>query len=707
MISTAEICEPPSSSENKSTRADEDFLASDTILDSLYFDGMERYHDRPLDNHPGTFDWLFDEHSERLLCNRCSKLNDWYDSQVCECHRLKEYATRLRNWLETSEEIFWIHGKAGSGKSTFMKFLLENDQTQRCLRKWAGKEVLTAAFFFWKAGSDKLEKSQEGLLRALLYQILQQHPELVSSTFPVRWKCLERSRRAKPWTRKELLDGFRLVLREVSIESRFCFLIDGLDELEGDHNELIAALDALNISSAVKICVSSRPWNIFRTAYMKNADTQFALHELTSQDIDVYITDTLNAPRRGPVNWQRSELATFRQDIRQRAKGVFLWVTLAVKNLRRGIDEGDSVGMLQKRFKAYPTELQDFYQHIFDSIEPIYHVYTACLILMMLHDSLLPSLLEIAFSEEDVERKGSVPYQWTPKTLSEMQRLESYAITCVNKWCRDFAALFDRFAVRGDLWERRDNFVTFSHRTTYEFFRVKAEQDILLDLAGSHFCEESTAWSLRLRVLSCAPGLTEFGSLVLDVFDNDLKYPRISSKDALISALSYSDALGNTISGIDQHLFDVQKYFTRSTDLCRDISIRLIESGMDVNKPIERPGPCHYSIWQVFVFWMYCEADLGYFEKPSDLVVAVFCSFLKQWADPWAVVAGSHRDYSMTDVENPVPLVTPLMSIAGILQRLKSSVSEKPEFDDGRILMVEDMERLLTTAKAKTTSTSG
>lgn len=38
--------------------------------------------------------------------------------------------------------------------------------------------------------------------------------------------------------------------------------------------------------------------------------------------------------------------------------------------------------------------------------------------------------------------------------------------------------------------------------------------------------------------------------------------------------------------------------------------------------------------------------------------------------------------WSMIDVENPEPLVTPLMSIAGILQRLKSSVSDEPEFDE-------------------------
>jgi ABC-type polar amino acid transport system ATPase subunit len=78
--------------------------------------------------------------------------------------------------LETSDDVFWISGKAGSGKSTFMKFLFEHQQTQVHLERWAGGDVIAAAFFFWRAGSSELEKSYVGLLQGLLYQVLQDAP---------------------------------------------------------------------------------------------------------------------------------------------------------------------------------------------------------------------------------------------------------------------------------------------------------------------------------------------------------------------------------------------------------------------------------------------------------------------------------------------------------------------------------------------------
>jgi hypothetical protein len=82
-----------------------------------------------------------------------------------------------------------------------MKFLFEHEQTRVHLDRWAHGDVTMAASFFWNAGSE-LEKSQLGLLRALLYQILYQHPESIQVVFPNRWKALLRSTQQKPWTEK-------------------------------------------------------------------------------------------------------------------------------------------------------------------------------------------------------------------------------------------------------------------------------------------------------------------------------------------------------------------------------------------------------------------------------------------------------------------------------------------------------------------------
>ena len=60
-----------------------------------------------------------------------------------------------------------------------MKFLAHHPETRSNLKVWAkNKTLVLAAFFFWSSGTN-LQKSQEGLLRSLLFEILSQSPELV------------------------------------------------------------------------------------------------------------------------------------------------------------------------------------------------------------------------------------------------------------------------------------------------------------------------------------------------------------------------------------------------------------------------------------------------------------------------------------------------------------------------------------------------
>ena len=85
------------------------------------------------------------------------------------------------NWfndVSSQQQLYWIHGKPDSGKSTLMNYICENEQTRELLRQWSGrKKLLTPTFFFWNAGSDQ-QKSVDGMLRSLLYQILEEVHEL-------------------------------------------------------------------------------------------------------------------------------------------------------------------------------------------------------------------------------------------------------------------------------------------------------------------------------------------------------------------------------------------------------------------------------------------------------------------------------------------------------------------------------------------------
>jgi hypothetical protein len=67
-----------------------------------------------------------------------------------------------------------------------MKFLISNHKTARLLQRWSGaKEFIVANHFFWSAGT-KLQKSQNGLFRSLLFQILLHCPEIISDMAPDR-----------------------------------------------------------------------------------------------------------------------------------------------------------------------------------------------------------------------------------------------------------------------------------------------------------------------------------------------------------------------------------------------------------------------------------------------------------------------------------------------------------------------------------------
>jgi hypothetical protein len=87
-------------------------------------------------------------------------------------------------WLRSGDGIYHISGKAGSGKFTLVKFLCQNPRLIRELEQWAGnKKLVFASFFFWASG-DKLQRSLEGLYRSLLFEILNQCPELIDKVLP-------------------------------------------------------------------------------------------------------------------------------------------------------------------------------------------------------------------------------------------------------------------------------------------------------------------------------------------------------------------------------------------------------------------------------------------------------------------------------------------------------------------------------------------
>lgn len=278
----------------------------------------------------------------------------------------------LASWLQGGQGIYWIEGKAGSGKSTLMKYLVRERRTEELLSKWAaGKSLVVASHFFWGHGTD-LQRGFNGLFRTLLFQILLAVPELVAKVCPGRMNQAD-FRHLESWTIEELVESFKRLAMVDELPAKFCFFIDGLDEFHGDHADLSNMLKSVFKFSDIKICVSSRTWSEFQLAFGQS-EWQLHVHELTRDDIETYVDDCLvnNEYYRVLESQSPAETKSFKNEIVTRANGVFLWVYLVTRSLLRGLRNRDTTTTLTHRLRDFPTELEDYFEAMLDSIEPVY-----------------------------------------------------------------------------------------------------------------------------------------------------------------------------------------------------------------------------------------------------------------------------------------------------------------------------------------------
>lgn len=327
-----------------------------SILKSLRFPTQSHRHIEIHEAHRNTFKWVFDEGDGET---------SWGN---------------FVEWLQLGRGLYWINGKAGSGKSTLMKYLFDHQHTRQHLGIWAqGCHLEIAGFFFWNSGTPE-QRSQTGLLRSLLYQLLRKNPDLVKAVFPDQWaeevSITAGKHRSDPvtWPLPVLKSAFERWAAVVPISTRLCIFIDGLDEYEGDHEEMCEFLKKVSESAIVpiKLCLSSRPWVVFDSG-LKGVPS-LKLQSLTSPDIRAYVTDKFEVhPRMVLLSQAEPEhAAELTSEIVQKASGVFLWVALVVKSLLRGLMNHDHIDTLRLRLNALPSDLNALFVHMLGSVESVY-----------------------------------------------------------------------------------------------------------------------------------------------------------------------------------------------------------------------------------------------------------------------------------------------------------------------------------------------
>jgi hypothetical protein len=59
-----------------------------------------------------------------------------------------------------------------------MKHISNDHRTADCLRVWGNSDVSMSGFYFWMAGTE-MQRSQQGLLQQLLFELLSRDPTLI------------------------------------------------------------------------------------------------------------------------------------------------------------------------------------------------------------------------------------------------------------------------------------------------------------------------------------------------------------------------------------------------------------------------------------------------------------------------------------------------------------------------------------------------
>jgi hypothetical protein len=356
------------------------------ILENLKYVTMKTRYENVREPYPRTFDWLFDDFAAPALTSLEATPERPWNSFV--------------GWLRHGSGIYWVNGKAASGKSTLMRYIYDSKNTRKYLQEWTKDVPLCpATFFFWNSGNAE-QKSQSGLLRALLYQVLNNHPQLTPLVFPSLWariysqtvRCLDVEEEV--WSIPKLMRAFDALTKQTVVALNLFFLIDGLDEFEAntyDHDEMnyeeiCTFFKGIGSFPNIKVCLSSRPWVVFEDSFYDSPSLR--LQDLTRGDILHYTYSNFQSSNsfRRLARGNPEAAENLISEVVSKSNGVFLWVRVVVRDLLNGLMNYDGLQDLERRLNKLPRDLEELYDHMLKRTDAslqlpaseIFQVYWTC-----------------------------------------------------------------------------------------------------------------------------------------------------------------------------------------------------------------------------------------------------------------------------------------------------------------------------------------
>ncbi|KAL3449841.1 hypothetical protein BJX65DRAFT_294467 [Aspergillus insuetus] len=317
---------------------------------------------RPTTSHPkdANFDGAIDPATNQMLVEQLyfSKIDERLthltpaQGNTCRWFLSKSEYTDWYNNVKLHDHcgFLWIKGNPGTGKSTLMKFLFENERSNT---KNDHSQILLS-FFFLARGTTE-EKSTVGLYRSLLHQLFQKVPSLTES---LNWMTPDGARviQRGGWSEEALKRTLKHAAKKLG-DISLTMYIDALDECEDSQAaRMIRFFEELCEESVgnIRICFSSRHYPHIEII----TGTELTLEDEDGhkEDIQKYIKSTLKLGKRN----QQTE--SLQSEILEKSRSIFLWVVLVIKILTELPDK--SIKKMRKRLQEIPTELAKLFEMI-------------------------------------------------------------------------------------------------------------------------------------------------------------------------------------------------------------------------------------------------------------------------------------------------------------------------------------------------------
>ncbi|KAH0537351.1 hypothetical protein FGG08_005830 [Glutinoglossum americanum] len=321
-----EISSSLSEERRLSTSAGEQSYSEDIkamCLQSLSFLNIDSHRRNIAPAHQNTCDWLF----------ATAQFQQWQN----------------RDDFKSHNGVLWIKGKSGAGKSTLMKHALVH-----CQKSFPNHAI--AAYFF-NARGDHLEKSPLGMLRSLLYQLIEQNPQFCSRFIPLFLD--EQKNNGIHWQwHSNLLEHFLLEMMGRHQSQPMLLFVDALDECdESQVRDVVSFLEKLSSATIrsgtiLNICLSSRHYPTI--CMEKKLELVVEKRVEHGQDIAIYVQDKLKKIDEG-----------IERELLEKAAGVFMWIILAIEMLNQKFDEG-GIAAMRKTLSEMPGDLDEVFRTLLE-----------------------------------------------------------------------------------------------------------------------------------------------------------------------------------------------------------------------------------------------------------------------------------------------------------------------------------------------------